>query len=594
MDAERCSGDLDSLMGSQSWQVRVSAYGIGSGFLVTDRHVMTCAHVVDGAERAEVTFAQYPDLGPLEATVIAGGGWSGADQGRGDVAVLELDRPVGVPPARFAAVDASYAHPVAKLTAYGFPRGYDEGILGEFRSTSDQLIAGEWLQLEAWTSHGSPLEEGFSGAAVVREDTGEVVGMVTARYSAGGGGRMLPSRALVRYWPDAAALVPVPDHSPGAVARLRDLVQRYAEDCTPEDVYRSVMEPLTPLPPLPPAGDFLSLWDVAWFLLTEVNPMPGTAPWADFAAYLADRAQDADVRRALYAWAGDHRMGTTRQRPKTRLVPDGVTKWSPILVEIERSGADRDTYMVSVYAIRGGRAQLVASNTLARQHMQEYVRERLDHAFRQLDRSGDELIAFALPRDWLAEPVDEWHAGVDDATPLGCSSPVVVMDLARRRESRLQFKLEKVWQKLDGRSSTDWHLVKCGSPEDPAKLTVRLRGLETAVGYGSPPETDQARGLLQAGLNAAAPVIVWPRSSCSSRHDGDSTAEHSCTGARFLDALEGRLASLPLADLPLYVRDLRSEAYLTEEPHWAAGLALIWEDPRWFPAASIYSQSPVG
>jgi hypothetical protein len=509
--------------------------------------------------------------------------------------VLELDRPVGVTPARFAAVDTPYAHPAARLTAYGFPRGYDEGILGEFRSTSDQLIAGEWIQLEAWTSHGQPLEEGFSGAAVVREDTGEVVGMVTARYSAGGGGRMLPSQALVRYWPGAAELVPVPDHGPEAVARLRDLVQRCADAGAPESVYRSVMEPLTPLPPLLPAGGFLSLWDVAWFLLTEVSPAPGTAPWADFAAYLADRTQEPAVRRALYTWARDHRSGSAPQRPQTRPVPDGGAKWSPILVEIERSGADHDAYLVSVYAIRDGCAQLVASDTLARRYLQEYVRERLDHAFRQIDRSGDELIAFALPRDWLGEPVDEWRTSADDPTPLGCSSPVVVMDLGRRRQSRLQFKLEKVWQTLDRRSGTAWHRVECGSPQDPAKLTVRLRGLETAVGYGSPPDTDQGRELLQAGLNAAVPVIVWPRSGCSGRHDGDTTAEHSCNGARFLDAMEERLASLPPADLPRHVRELRSEAYMAEEPepHWAAGLALVWEDPRWFPEANIYPRSPV-
>ncbi|MEU9304306.1 trypsin-like peptidase domain-containing protein [Streptomyces sp. NPDC048269] len=582
-------------MGSQSWQVQVCAGGIGSGFLVTDRHVMTCAHVVDGAERAQVRFAQHPDLGALEATVIAGGHWPRADQARGDVAVLELDRPVSVTPARFAAVDAAYTHPVTKLTAYGFPRGYDEGILGEFRSTSDQLIAGEWLQLEAWTGHGQPLEQGFSGAAVVREDTGEVVGMVTARYPAGGGGRMLPSRALVRHWPGAAGLVPVPGHAPEAVARLRDLVEGCADDCAPEAAYRSVMEPLTPLPPLPPAGGFLSLWDVAWFLLTEVSPVPGTSPWADLAAFLADRAQDLAVRRALYTWAGDHLKGTAPQKPKPRPVEDSDVKWSPVLVEIERSGADHDAYLVSIYAIRDGRAQLVATNTLARRYVQEYVRERLDHAFRQIDRSGDELIAFALPGDWLGEPVDEWHTSADDPTPLGCSSPVVVMDVGRRRQSRLQFKLEKVWQTLDRRAGTAWHRVECGSLEDPAKLTVRLRGQHTAVGYGSPPDTDQARSLLQAGLNAAVPVIVWPRSVCTCRRDGGPTAEHFCAGTRFLDSLEERLASLPPADLPRHVRELRSEAYMAEEsePHWAAGLTLVWEDPRCFPEANIYPQSPV-
>ncbi|MFJ5078703.1 trypsin-like peptidase domain-containing protein [Streptomyces sp. NPDC088553] len=579
-------------MSSKSWQVRVTTTAdVGSGFLVTERHVLTCAHVVDGAEHVDVTFAQHPDLSPRRATVIATGEWRRDGEDRGDVAVLELERPMGVTPARFATVHAPLAHQAVRLTAYGFPRGYDEGILGEFRSTSDQLIAGEWLQLEAWTGHGAPLEEGFSGAAVVREDTGEVVGMVTARHPEGGGGRMLPVRALVRRWPDAADLVPVPDHKPGSVAALRDLVQRCADDHAPETAYLSVMEKLSPLPPPPPAGGFLSLWDVAWFLLTEVEPAPGTAPWADFAAYLAGRSPDPAVRRGLLAWAEEHGAGTA---PRESWAPDPMT-WSPILVEIERSGSDRDTYLVSVHAVRDGRARLVASTTLARGRVQEYVREHLGHAFAHIDReNGDELIAFAVPGDWLGEPVDEWHTSADDAAPLGCSSPVVVMDLRRRRESRLQFRLQKAWETLDRRTEgAAWHRVECDSFQDPAKLTVRLRLLETtAVGYGAPLSSERSRDLLRASLNAAVPVVVWSRAGCSDRHDEATAAEYACTGARFLDALQEQLASVPLAELPRRVHTLRQEAYLADE-HWATGLTLVWEDPRCFPETHVYTQSPI-
>ncbi|MGW4749374.1 VMAP-C domain-containing protein [Streptomyces sp. NPDC004290] len=589
-------------MRSKSWQVRVSARGVGSGFLVTERHVVTCAHVVDGAEHVEVTFAQHPDLGPVRATVATVGEWTRDGDGRGDVAVLELERAVGVSPARFASPHTPLGHRTARLTAYGFPLGYDEGILGEFRSTSDQLIAGEWLQLEAWTGHGASLEEGFSGAAVVREDTGEVVGMVTARYAEGGGGRMLPAQALVRRWSGGAGLVPAPDHRPDTVVALRDLVLRCADERTPEAVYRSVMEPLYSLPPLPPAGGFLSLWDVAWFLLTEVEPAPGSAPWADFAAHLADRSRDPAVRRELLAWAADHGVRPAPRAALDRpddhadrepLGPDEAM-WSPILVEIERSGSDRDTYLVSVHAVRDGRARLVASATLPGRDVQEYVRKHLDLAFAHIDRAeGDELIAFALPGDWLGEPVDEWRTSEDDAVPLGCSSPVVVMDLGRRRASRLQFRLRKAWHALDRRREGAWQRVECDSNQDPAKLTVRLQWLETtAVGYGSPLSTERSRGLLRAGLNAAAPVVVWSRAGCSGRHDEGATAGHSCTGARFLDALEEQLASVPLAELPRRVHALRREAFLADG-HWAAGLTLVWEDPRCFPQTHVPSRSPI-
>ncbi len=543
-----------------------------------------------GADRAEVTLAQYPALGPLGATVIVGSDWAGAAQDSGDVAVLQLDQPVTVAPAKFAAADAAFTSPGVRLTAYGFPRNYDEGILSEFRVTSNQLIAGEWIQLESWTSHGQPLREGFSGSAILREDTGEVIGMATST-SGERGGRMLPAQALARYWPGAAELVSVPGYSPEEVIRLRDLVLKCAANCAPEAAYQRAMGPLAPPPP---TEGFLSLWDVAWFLLTEVPPTSSTGSLSDFVTHLAHHTQDPAVQRTLYAWAAEHRPETETPWPTAPPVPNGGPRWSPILVEVEHSGADRDAYLVSVFVIRDGRARLVSSDTRARPHVQEYVRANLDTAFRQIDRSGDELIAFALPRDWLGEPVDQWQTSADDPTPLGCSSPVVVMDLSRRRQPMLQFKIEKAWQALDDRPGTTLHRVECGSRQDPHKLTVQLKELKTAVGYGAPPDDDRARGLLHAGLNAAVPVIVWPRSGCSGGQTG-STTEHACSGSRFLDALQQQLSSLRPSDLPRHVRKLRSEAFMAEAPelHWASDLTLFWEDPRWFPEAHIYLQSPV-
>ncbi|MEU4116468.1 trypsin-like peptidase domain-containing protein [Kitasatospora sp. NPDC028055] len=578
-------------MGSQSWQVQVRAGRVGSGFLVTDRHVITCAHVVAGEARAEIRLAQYPDLGGLEASVVVGADWDGRARDQGDLAVLELAEPVRVAPARFAAVDASVAPDSVKLTAYGFPRGFDEGILGEFRVTSDQLVAGEWIQLEAWSGHGQPLEEGFSGAAVVREDTGEVIGMVTARYQNGGGGRMLPSRALVRYWPGAADLVPVPDRPRQELVRLRDLLRRCEADCDPEREYRNAVGVLAPPPPV---GGFRSLWDVAWFLLTEVAPAQGTAPWSVFAVRIADHAKDPVVGRALRAWAGDNGPGWAARKPMSP-VPGNGPRWSPILVEVERSGSDRDAFVVSIFAITDGCAQLVASDTVAHRGVQGYVRERLDAAFRQIDHGGEELIAFALPRDWLGEPVDQWHTSPDDPTPLGCSSPVVLLDLGRRREARLRYKLGKAWEGLDGRSGTDWYRVECGTPQNPAKLKVRLEGTQAAVGYGAPPDTGPARGLLHAGLNAAIPVLVWPRTGCAGEEAQNGPAGHSCSGGDFLDSLVERLTALSASDLPRHVHQLRREAYLADDtdPHWASGLALVWDDPRWFPETPVYQQSPI-
>ncbi|MFC8512117.1 trypsin-like peptidase domain-containing protein [Streptomyces sp. NPDC057257] len=206
------------------WHARVECGGkvAGAGFLVSADKVLTCAHVVEGGDRAELTvsFPQRPGFEPVPARVVAHGGWAaGRLADRGDLAVLKLDREVGIAPAALASADA--AHGDRRLVAYGFPAGYDEGTLAEYRITAGPfLISREWIQLEAWRGHGQPLVAGFSGAAVTLVDTGEVVGMVTAADRARDvrTGRMMPTDVIVNYWPDTPDLGPAPDLGPTAGA----------------------------------------------------------------------------------------------------------------------------------------------------------------------------------------------------------------------------------------------------------------------------------------------------------------------------------------------------------------------------------------
>ncbi|MBK3631027.1 trypsin-like peptidase domain-containing protein, partial [Streptomyces sp. MBT49] len=174
-------------MKSADWHARVESAGrvAGAGFLVTPRRVLTCAHVVHEADpqALTVTFTERPGLPAVPARVIADGGWSGGTADPGDLAVLELAYDAPIAPAALAPVDAAHDRRPGrprKLVVYGFPLGFDEGTLAEYRITATQLLNREWIQLEAWQPGGQPLAPGFSGAAVTLADTGEVVGMVTA------------------------------------------------------------------------------------------------------------------------------------------------------------------------------------------------------------------------------------------------------------------------------------------------------------------------------------------------------------------------------------------------------------------------------
>lgn len=572
-------------MTSASWHARISCgRDTGAGFLVTERHVLTCAHVVArrGAEPVGVSFA----LGGIErrARVVAQGGWNGRESDPGDLAVLELDRQVDLKPAEFAAPTDAYGDPPHRLLAYGFPKHYDEGTLAEYRATADQLIAGEWVQLEAWAAHGQPLAPGFSGAAVTLADSGRVVGMVSAaaRSPEIRNGRMLPAHVMARYWPRLGDLIPTPEYGRPEKERLRRLVEEVTDrgglECRPERLYQDAVGPLAL--PLPPHG-FGSLWDAAWYLLSEV---PDPTAVARFAERLADFVADAPTRGALRSWP--------RPRPPApQRRPSAVRPWSPILVEIAPSGAGADLFLVEVSAYSGQHRRVVGSRRLPGDRVRSYVLERIDEAYHELESDARELIAFVLPRRWLNTDVAHWQRSADDDSPLGAFAPLVVLDLERRRSGGLQHKLVQKWQRLDDRSAARLHRIGCGAlGQDPVKLTIGLRRGADMVGFGTPPRADGTRRLFQASLNAAVPVLLWPRSGCrGGPHD-------ACAGTEFLDRLAEHLADLPPGELPSHIHELRETAYASDapEPHWAYDLALLWEDPRCLPDPVAYQHSPVG
>lgn len=589
-------------MNTSSWQARITCgRETGAGFLVTERHVLTCAHVVARGAAGQLSVSFTGEEGALPAKVVAHGGWDGHDTDPGDVAVLELDRSVARRPAEFAAPSDAFGDPPRRLVAYGFPRRFEEGTLAEYRATAAQLIADEWVQLEAWAAHGQPLAPGFSGAAVTLADTGRVVGMVSSAARDAGirNGRMLPAHVMARYWPRLGELIPTPEYGRAEKERLRQLVLARGPEpdgrpeCSPERLYSDAVGPFGP--PLP-GRRFRSLWDAAWYLLSEV---PDTGAVARFAARLADFTEDAPTRGALRAWpsrAYDRRPGPPANLPGRPAA--GAQPWSPILVEIAPSGSGEHQFLVEVSAYNGRHRRVVGSRALPANRVRGYALERIDEAYRELEPGARELIAFVLPRRWLNTDVAHWQRSADDDSPLGSFAPLVVMDLERRRSGGLQHKLRQKWQRLEGQSAARLHRIGCEAlGQDPVRLTVGLRRGADMVGFAAPPRAPGTRRLLQASLNAAVPVMLWPRSGCRGEHRVGQGAEHEdCAGAAFLDRLAEHLADLPPSEIPSHIHELRELAYAREDPdpHWAHDLVLLWEDPRYLPDPVGYAHSPVG
>lgn len=149
---------------------------VGTGFLVDEQHIITCAHVV--AEALEWSRGEFSPDPPQELihldfplldhnTILTARvvfwqpvreDWSG-----GDIAGLQLmsDAPVGAEAVRFALAEDVWDH---DFRVFGFPSGQDNGVWATGRLLDRQ--ASNWIQIEDNKIGGLSVIPGFSGGAV--------------------------------------------------------------------------------------------------------------------------------------------------------------------------------------------------------------------------------------------------------------------------------------------------------------------------------------------------------------------------------------------------------------------------------------------
>ncbi|MFF8278889.1 trypsin-like peptidase domain-containing protein, partial [Streptomyces lateritius] len=151
----------------------------GTGFLVAEGVVVTCAHVVEAAEGGPGTVVQlaFPHVvgaDQLEGTVPEEL-WRSAEYE--DVAFIRLSgTPAG---ARVLPLGSSEGCRGHKVRSFGFPaQAPPEGHLG-FGETGDLLPAADGRGAHLQLTDANDLTTGFSGGPVLDEVTGLVIGMLT-------------------------------------------------------------------------------------------------------------------------------------------------------------------------------------------------------------------------------------------------------------------------------------------------------------------------------------------------------------------------------------------------------------------------------
>jgi ADP-ribosyl-[dinitrogen reductase] hydrolase len=178
---------------------------VGTGFLLTDRQVITCVHVIaralglsgnePEAPHAEVCL-DFPLIQAENILIAQVRLW----QPTTDIAGLELVNapPAGVQPACLVRAEDLWGH---TFRAFGFPSGYETGVWvsGVLRGRQ----ADGWIQIEDVKQTGYFVQPGFSGAPVWDDELSGVVGMIVAADTTPGvrAAFLIPTEMLVSIWP---------------------------------------------------------------------------------------------------------------------------------------------------------------------------------------------------------------------------------------------------------------------------------------------------------------------------------------------------------------------------------------------------------
>jgi|GEM_PF-570564 len=211
---------------------------VGAGFLVTDRHILTCAHVVNAALNRPLNAPDRPDRDiqfdfplvtstpTLNGQIFSSQIFSGqivrwlpvqpstsiSPTTGADIALLELASPLpqGAQPIRLVKTKHLWKHP---FRVFGFPEGQAVGVWTDGIISNPQ--ANGRVQIEVVRTTAYPIEPGFSGSPVWDEQLDGVAGMTVAidsRRPTVRAAFIIPTAQLIQACPELAeqAIPPCP------------------------------------------------------------------------------------------------------------------------------------------------------------------------------------------------------------------------------------------------------------------------------------------------------------------------------------------------------------------------------------------------
>lgn len=561
-------------MSEMGWRARIDTTEgatLGAGLLISASQVLTCAHLVDGLTGVCVAFPNVDRASRLPAKVAWRGPWQQVHD-PGDVALVELDKPVQMDPCRFSGLDALKPGRASdKLGALGFPGGHGrDGLHVTLHTSDDRVLGGEWLQIDVELGHLATLSRGFSGAGVCVSETGQVVGMITdaVKDHDGGGyiGRMLPLSTIRRYWEGIDDLLPLSWLEPRQRQELRAALDGAKVATDLDNIFGRAFPAFLRVPP----------FGTPWAAIRYVGEsVPGDDRFRLFLLKLTPYL-DAGARSRLTDWA-------------RRWLPEAVAEFqqaqppvTSIVIMVRtptRKGATHRE-LTARPLVEGTWVAGPQTHVVHRDKIQAMTEKIVTSQVSQL-QSPDLMIEFAVRPDEMCLPFEEWQyrePGASHPRPMR-SVPLVVWHVARLDPRNFAaHRARQRWRTLRGRGKTALVTVDCRLAYDFEEFRDWLEADAElcALAYGVMPK----REWLEAALDTGVPIMVWPRWNCP----GSGEAHDAHEG--FLSKITGALAAADPDLLPTEVMRLRKEArspVTGHERHHGRYLTLFWDDPARLP-----------
>lgn len=176
----------------------------GAGVQLGQRHVLTCAHVVSDIGDDVVVRA-----GSATARAVVRRSVPTLPDGRGDVALLELDRDL---PGDGAVLHRAAVSWDRAVHVFGFPEELSDGVYARTVTAGRAGPGSEWIQMNARSSVEQRVRRGFSGGGVVDDQTGAVLGIVVSAYkdktqASANLSWMIPVETIISHLPDVTRWV---------------------------------------------------------------------------------------------------------------------------------------------------------------------------------------------------------------------------------------------------------------------------------------------------------------------------------------------------------------------------------------------------